>query len=474
MIFRRNLLILTNNSIYYKVFIILSLAIFGWYFFTPQPGLSEKAIHMLIVFVAVMISAMLEIYTPVLLFLIGIVVLNLTNTIDVKQSFRGFSNIIPWLLFSILSLAKAITKTTLGLRIAYIFMRFFGRGIIGLSYSIILTEVFVAPFMPSNTARVASIGLPLVKSLSKYVSSNVKGVSEKAVGGYLSILCTASCAVCSAMYATGMVSNALILDIATAAGVGITWISWLKFTILPCAIILLLLPVIISAIIKPNVKSLETLREQAARNYKQLGSMTKEEKFIAIVFTGMLLMWIFSKYIGVPILVTALIGLCIFLIFGTLDVKDILSNDSAFNSVMIIGLLMSYVNNMTSLGVIDWFTGVTSGFVGSLNKEISFFALAIIYFFAAYFFSGESGKVTALYAPFLATGLTLGVDKTTVAMTLAVFSALPDVLTHYTAPISILMFSSGYVSARKWASTGIALAVIIMLIWFSYVWFLIH
>ncbi|MDR2666756.1 MAG: anion permease [Holosporales bacterium] len=81
---------------------------------------------------------------------------NLTGTIDVKQSFSGFSSTVPWFLFFVLSLSRVTTKTTFGMRLAYIFIKYFGHKIAGLSCSIILTEFCAAPMLPSNTARAAS------------------------------------------------------------------------------------------------------------------------------------------------------------------------------------------------------------------------------------------------------------------------------------------------------------------------------
>ncbi|MDR3223988.1 MAG: anion permease [Holosporales bacterium] len=451
--------------------IIFAIAVSAWIFVDPPNGLSAQAFHMAIIFVATMAGIMLEVCDSITLLFLGLIFLNLSSTLDIKQNFTGFSNMVPWLLFSILSLAHVLTKTTLGLRIAYLFMRHFGKNITGLSYSIILTELVIAPAMPSSTARTASVGFPLVTSLSKYISSNYHGVSEKTIGVYLLVLYSACCSICSAAYATGMISNALVLDAMSTAGLQVTWLSWIKFTIIPCLVLLLILPFVVRIVCNPKVKNLEHIKEQAAANYKQLGAMTRREKSIVVIFVAMLLMWVFSGTTGIPILVTALIGICTFLILKILDLKEILSISSTFNAVIILGLLISYVNGLISLGVIDWFSGFISQSVGSFGNVTAFLALTTIYFFAHYFFSGEGGRIVALYAPFLATGLSLGMGGEVVSMTLAVFSSMSNVLTHYTSPVSILMFSSGYITAQKWATSGLILSAVILSVWYLYICF---
>lgn len=453
---------------------IILAAVFAWFVIPAQPGLSEKALHMVIIFIASMAGIMLEVCRPVECLLISMAIAALTGVIDIKQGFTGFNNIVPWLLFSVLSLAKVITKTTLGMRLAYLFMRYFGKGIIGLSYSITLTEFFVAPLLPSNTARGASVGLPLVTSLSKYISSHINGVSEKSVGAYFSLLYAYSNAICSSMFLTAMISNALIADAASNVGVTLTWLSWTKYTVIPCLIILLVLPFILRILCNPKVKDLGNIKKEAKKNYKDLGPLTSKEKFIISTFMGMLLLWIFGDSIGISVMTTTLLGVSIFMLAGILDIKEMLSCYSTFSAVMMLGILISYVNCLISFGAIEWFNGVISGTLIGFDKNLAFILLSIIYYFTHYFFTGEGARIIALYVPFLATGVALGVDKVVVVMTLAFFSSASDVLTNYTCPVAITMFSSGYISAKKWVFCGIITALLIMTIWFSYIAFWIN
>ncbi|MBQ8651376.1 MAG: DASS family sodium-coupled anion symporter [Alphaproteobacteria bacterium] len=463
---------LTESEINFKrLFVIAALAIFAWFCIEPQQGLSQQAFHMIIIFVATMAGIMLEVTKPIAFLLFTMMIANLTNTIDVKQSFSGMSNVVPWLLFLILSLSKVITKTTIGLRIAYMFLRYFGHGITGLSYSIILTEFIISPMLPSNTARGASVGLPLVTSLSEYITTHVAGTCQRSIGAYLSLLYSSANAVCSALFFTAMISNAIIMEALQNVGINATWISWFSFGIIPCGIILIILPFILQVFCNPGIKNLENLRTQAAKNSKELGPLTNKEKIVIGVFIGMLLMWIFADKIGVQVTVTTILGLCIFITLGIVNVKEMLSCDTTFRSVLMLGLLISYVNSLVSLGAVDWFTNFISGAVQGFSSSALFILLSTIYFFAHYFFSGENSRIIALYVPFLSTGIALGLNPIAYGMTLAAFSSLSDVLTNYSGPVAITMYSSGYVSAKKWLTCGIVHAIAILTIWYAYVCF---
>jgi DASS family divalent anion:Na+ symporter len=264
---------------------------------------------MLIIFVATMVSVMAEVMPLCGSLFISLLFCGLTNTINLKtQGFTGFSSYVPWLLFLVVAISKAITKSTIGIRIAYFFVRIFGKNIIGLAYSISLTEMVLATILPSNTARGASVGLPLVTSLSKYIGSSIKGASEKSVGAFLSFVYTCSNSICSAMFLTAMVSNAIIADIALKNGMPLNWITWAKYTIIPCSIILFIMPIALYFLTPPKVKELESVYEDAKQKAKDLGPFSTKEKCVIGVICGMLSMWILAEVIGISIMTTTLLG----------------------------------------------------------------------------------------------------------------------------------------------------------------------
>jgi DASS family divalent anion:Na+ symporter len=452
-----------------KLGIIALLASLSCLLVECPDGLSTQALHMIIIFVASMVGIMLEVCEPCSLLFLAICVASLTGTVEINQCFSGFSNTIPWLIFTALSLSSVVTKTALGMRLAYLFVKLFGKNMTGLSYSIIVTEFLAAPVIPSNTARGANIGFPLVTSIARYVSSHTKGVQEKSIGAYLSILYAYSNAVCSAIFITAMISNAIIVEILANDGIQMSWLSWCSFMLMPGICILIVLPFILRLLFSFKTPSLDGLRAQAAAHYKSMGKLSQQEKCILSVFALMLSMWIFSEMLGVPIIVTVLLGIVAFVMLGLLSIKEAFSSYSTLNPVIMLGILISFVNCLVSSGAIAWFSGVISNNLSGRGIDIAYYMLTIIYFFTHYFFSGEGGRIIALYATFLTTGLSLGIAPMKLGMTLAFFSSTSDVLAHYTCPASLTMFSTGYVSAGKWMLAGLVNALIIMGIWFGYV-----
>ena len=432
-------------------------------------SLSPQGTRMLILFFATMAGIILDICHPIVWVFVIISTAALTQTIKIVDGFSGFANSVPWLLFCVLSISKTITNSSLGMRIAYFFMKHFGSSIIGLSYSIMFTEFLLAPILPSNTARSASLGLPLTTSLSKYISSNIK-ISEQQIGAYLSLLYSWANALTSGLFFTAMISNVLVAEGAAKFGVTLTWISWFKYIVAPYLIVMLLVPFILKFACSPKISNLKQLRKSAAEKCKEMGQMPIQEKFILLVFLGMLVFWVGAEFFNISVMTTTLVGICLFIFTGILNIKDILSNYGTFNSMMLLGFLISLVNCLISLGVIDWFNQLVSGCMGLLNKGTAFLMITSIYYFAQYMFTGESAKIIALYVPFLSTGVALGLDILPLAVTLAAFSSASDVLASYTCPTALTMSSTGYVSLAKWVKAGLIFTAVFLSIWYLYIW----
>lgn len=463
-----------KNIKFFHILYITLIACSIWFLAPIPDGLSIKAWHMLIIFISTMIGMMLEVIPLCGTLFLSLLIASLTGTVDLKtHGFTGFSNMVIWLLFFVLALSKAITKSTIGLRIAYFFVKIFGKNVLGLAYSLSFTELTLSTILPSNTSRAASVGLPVISSLSKYISSTLKGVSEKSIGSFLTLVYTSSNAICSGMFLTAMISNTLIVDIAGKYGITLTWLGWASKTIIPCLLILLILPLLVYFLSNPRVMDLSAVQKDATETIKDLGPLSTKEKWVLGVFCGMLFMWIFAEFTGISIITTTLIGVIIFLILGIFTVKDILSDSSALSAVMILGILVSYVNCLLEYGTIDWFNAKVSNMLVFCPGWAKLYTLSCLYFVTHYFFSGEGSRIIALYGPFILMGFALGIDKIQLVMTLGVFSAFSDMLAHYTCPLSILMFSGGYVSVKKWMTVGIILSGISIAIWFvvnSFLW----
>ncbi|MCG0057169.1 anion permease, partial [Escherichia coli] len=68
--------------------------------------------------------------------ILSLTIIVLTNTLTLEQSLSGFQNTTIWLIVIAFLISRGFIKTGLGTRVAYIFVRLFGKKTLGLSYSL--------------------------------------------------------------------------------------------------------------------------------------------------------------------------------------------------------------------------------------------------------------------------------------------------------------------------------------------------
>lgn len=70
-----------------------------------------------------------------------------------------------WLVFGAFIFALGYEATGLGRRIALFMVKFMGKRTLTLGYAVVIIDILLAPFTPSNTARTGGTVFPVVKNL---------------------------------------------------------------------------------------------------------------------------------------------------------------------------------------------------------------------------------------------------------------------------------------------------------------------
>src|SRR5260370_15304125 len=156
-------------------------------YFAPVPGLNPQQRHLMAVFAGTIISLVARPVAIGVSVLVAMTTLALTGTLPAARTLTGFSNITLWLIFTAFLFARAVTQTRLGLRVAYLFIERFGHSALTLGYSIVATDLFLAMFIPSDTARGGGIVYPIVRSLAEVFDSN-PGATARRIGSYLVLI----------------------------------------------------------------------------------------------------------------------------------------------------------------------------------------------------------------------------------------------------------------------------------------------
>lgn len=434
-------------------------------YFVPLPGFQPVQQHLLAIFVSTIIALVARPMPMGVSVLIAATALILTGTVPGGQVLAGFGAVTVWLVFSAFLFARAITTTGLGVRIAYLVIGRFGHTSLSLGYSVALSDLILAPVVPSDTARGGGIIAPIVRSLAQAMDSDPVR-SPNRIGSYLTLVGFHCTYVASAMFLTGMAANPLIAHSASRiAHVDMTWGHWALAALLPGLASFALLPWLLHELCPPDIKDTEHARAHAIGKLKILGPMSRNEKFLLVIMGSVLVGWVTAPWSGLNNTEVALAGICAILLMGVISWEDLLGDKAAWDALLWFAPLLMMAEQLNEQGVVGI---ISQGIFHHLNGWPWPIALAVLittYVYAHYTFASMTAHVSALYPGFLAAALAAGIPAPLAAWGLGFFSSLNAGITHYGTGSAPVYFSSGYVSQSSWWSIGLIVSIVNLAIW---------
>ncbi|KAI4342065.1 hypothetical protein MLD38_026725 [Melastoma candidum] len=392
-----------------------------------------------------------------------------SRTLTFRAAFSAFTSEVLWLIVISFFFARGFVKTRLGDKIATYFVKWHGRNTLGLSYGLTLSEVLIAPAMPSTTTRAGGVFIAIIKSLSLAAGSQPLDPSAKKMGSYLIMSQFQSAGNSSALFLTAAAQNMLCLKLAEELGVVIPspWVTWLKAAWFPEIAALLAIPVVLYKLYPPLTKDTPDAPALAAEKLKNMGPVTRNEWVMTATMLLAVSLWIFGDKLGIPSVVAAMIGLSTLLLLGVLDWGDCINEKSAWDTLVWFAILVGMADQLTNLGIVKWMSDhiAKSLQAWSLNWRASFAILQTAYFFVHYLFASQTGHVGALYSTFLAMHISAGVPSVLSALVLSYTTNLFGAITHYSSGQAAVYYGAGYVDLRDVFKIGIIITFINGAIW---------
>ncbi|CAO3654510.1 unnamed protein product [Mucor fragilis] len=379
------------------------------------------------------------------------------------HSLEGFSSSVVWLIFAAFHLGKAVEVTQLGKRISLFMIRSFGKHVIGLAYAILLSELLLAPVVPSNTARGGGIVLPVVHSIATTLGSTPSQNSK--VGGFLMLMGAHANLLSASMYLTGMAPNPIVLVKANTLypDLHFNFMTWITGSSVPALVCAALLPLLLAwscGIFKSKEASVQVeegqqlkadgddIVQHASKELHAMGSMSSKE--LATTLPGSLC-------------VSCDVAL---LHMGTIHWKDVANNTNAWETLFWLGGFVTIATQLSEAGA--------SGYIGhKVSLAITHLklpavpALAIAYFLTTFMFSSLSAHTVAFVATFLDAGHSLGANPMILTCLLAYFGALGGCMTNFSTGSLAMYYAPGYVSRSKWFIIGAQVALFYLVIYFT-------
>lgn len=434
-------------------------------YLVPVPALDAGQRHLLAFFAATIIALVAQPIPMGASVLAAMTALVLTGTLPATNVLAGFSAPVVWLIFTAFLFSRAVAQTGLGMRVAYSFIGKFGKSSLRLAYSIACSDLVLAPFVPSDTARGGGIISPIVRSVGRALGSE-PGTPSGRMGGFLVLVAFHTTYVASAMFLTGMASNPLIADFAYKIGhVEMTWLRWLLGSIVPGTLSLVLVPYLIYRLYPPGATDTEAAGIHARAELQSMGPMSRRERRLVVIMLAVMAGWISSPWHNIPNSFVALAGVSAILISGVGSWNDLLSEGKAWDALIWFAPLIMMADELNKRGVIQTLSQFLFGYTKALPWMAALVLLVVAYLYIHYGFASMTAHITALYPGFLAAALAAGAPPMAAAFALAYFSNLDAGITHYGTGSAPVYLGLGYVTQPAWWKIGFLISVVNLVIW---------
>lgn len=427
---------------------------------TPQ-GWRQTAIFITVI--AGMVTEPLPASALVLMGLTGMA----ANGIPMREVLGGFAQPSVWLVIIAMLIAKVMLDCGLARRIALLFVRAVGRTSLGVAYALQMTDVTLASGVPSITARSAGMVLPIARSIAELFDSR-PGPTANRLGAFLIAAMYQGSAVACAMFLTGQASNLLGADLALKlTNVEVTWASWFVAAIVPGLLSCAVVPWIAYRILKPEVTSTPEAPLFASGELKKMGPLSRDEWVTLLVFGGVGLMWITSAWHRLDVTFVAMVGIGVLLASGTLTWHAAAGERSAWDVFVWYGGMLQMGDLLNRTGSTRVLAENVAGLFVGIPWVVVLVAILIIYFYAHYFFASITAHMLAMFPPFVAVLIGIGVPPQLAVYSLLCTANLTAGLTHYGTTTGPILFGVGYVSRGDWWKVGFFTSVANIVIWLT-------
>lgn len=468
--------------------IALALTLILWFIPAPE-GVASNAWHLLALFIGIIagiIGKAMPIGAMAMLAMTIVALLQVTvpelgadgNPIKnpaaqaAKDALSSLNSPLIWMIGIAIMISRSLLKTGLGTRIGYLFLSLFGKSTVGVAYSLALCDLLIAPVTPSNTARGGAIVHPIMKAIATSFDSDPEKGTQNKIGRYLALVNYHANIISCLIFLTATAPNPLVVDLvakATDSKIHLSWGTWFVAMVVPGMVAMVLMPIILYFLYKPEITSTPNAPEMARAKLKEMGPMSRNEKITLGVFAVLLVLWaglLAPLGIKVDATTTTFLGISLLLLTGVLTWDDVLKEKGAWDTIVWFAALVMMATFLNKLGLIKWFSDLMGQQIQGMGLSwvVGCALLAVVYIYSHYMFASGTAHVTAMLGAFYAVGLHLGAPPMLFALVLAASTGIMMSLTHYASGSSPVIYNSGYTTMGEWWIAGFVMSAVEILI----------
>ena len=436
-----------NRSTYLLPFLVLLSGVGIW--FTPAPeGLSTEAWRLFAIFFATILAIILNLIPIFTASIIALALSVLSGLLTAAEAYSGFAKSFILLIVVAFLVARGVVKSGLGKRIALLIIRRFGSSSLGLGYSMVATDMIIAPAFPSNTAR-SGVLFPIVQSLAHDSGSKVADGTRHKMGSFLMMNSMAGISISSALWFTAMAANPVGAGIAKEMGVSIDFGSWFLAAVVPSLAAFALLPYLLYKIFPPELKATPEAPRIADEELRRMGPVHRNEWITGVTFIAMVVLWALSGVLGMDKTAIALLGLAVLMVANIFTLQDFKEQGEALSTFIWFAALYTLSTYLNEFGFMAYLGEGIAGHLTGLSWPVVYVLLVVIYVLIHYLFVSQTAHMLALFGVFLGVGLGAGVPGEMMALMLLFATNFNSVITPQGSSANVLFLSSGYLTTGE-------------------------
>ena len=443
---------------HFKQLAVFIFAVVLWLVPTPE-GLSANAWHLFVIFISVIVSVIIEALPIFTASIIALAASVLLGVLTPKEAYSGFSKGFILLIVVAFLIARAVIKSGLGKRVAFMIIKRFGKSSLGLSYSMVAADMIIAPAFPSNTAR-SGVLFPIVNSLAHDSGSKVPNGTRKKLGSFLMMSSMAGITLSSSLWLTAMAANPTGVAIAKEYGVDISYGLWVLGAALPVLVLFFALPYLIYKIYPPEVKHTPDAPQIAQEELKKMGKVSKNEWIMSSVFVVMLTLWVFSGTLGIDKTAVAFLGLGAVMVANIFSLEDMKLEGMALETLLWFGTLYTMSVYLNKFGFMSYLGEHITSYVAGYSALSVYMVLVIAYILIHYFFVSQTAHMLALFGVFLSVGIEAGANPTMLSLMLLYATNFNAVITPQGSSANVIYIGSGYITPKEVYKVGGAITLL--------------
>jgi DASS family divalent anion:Na+ symporter len=428
--------------------VLLVAALVAWHGLAVPEGLTPRAWQLFLVFIttiAVVIANALPIVVAAVAALATAV---LAGVLEPAQGYSGFSKGFILLIAIAFLVARGVVNSGLGNRIALRMITWLGGTTLGLGYSMVVTDLLIAPAFPSNTAR-SGVLFPITQSLALGSGSQPDEASRRRCGAFLMMTSMAGLSVSSALWLTAMAANPTGAEMAAGQGVEISFGSWLLAASVPSLVAALAIPYLLHRLFPPTVTRTPEAPVRARERLTAMGPMSVQEWVTAATFVGLVTFWSLGKKLGIDPAAVAFAGLFVLMVSGVFTVSDLKKEGGTLEVLIWFSILYTLSTYLNELGFMTYLGGMVSDLVAGAPWPLTYVVLLVSYVALHYFFVSQTAQMLALYPVYLAVGIGAGVPAPLIAFMLLFATNFFSCITPQGSSANVIFVGSGYLTTGE-------------------------